>query len=459
MATQSPITLTDLDENTQYTYIISATAVKDDVTITSKDVKVTFKTLLANARDYVYADLFAAEFKNAYRNSEDESMRRSIFVTLPWQVVYTTEGTATYSVDLSEVADIVGLVPQIWAGTMYNLTRVEGTDTWKYDLGEKEYGTKAEISHYFAYAGDQVDVRTPYTVWGQEKEAPVLGEATGLILSASKYAVKLKEPIILTAIPTDANNYYLTPTDVTYSVEGNTFELDNSVLRITGQKGVCTVTAEIDDLKAQVEINVIASSEAENLIAGTLGITDSQYVDGDLNTALRNVTDNNRESQLVWLCGEREEHYLIYDLGKDYYIEAIDLLFEGAFAKQFTITLSNQAPDELNQQITTLAAQNDVTFTPETATTQHYFVQDPTGTHRYVTLRTSEAENADWGIKVCDLKVYGSEDLPTVGVEDIAVDENASVEYYNLQGVRIDNPTNGLYIRRQGNTATKVLVR
>ncbi len=37
--------------------------------------------------------------------------------------------------------------------------------------------------------------------------------------------------------------------------------------------------------------------------------------------------------------------------------------------------------------------------------------------------------------------------------------ENAPVEYFNLQGVRVANPENGLYIRRQGNSVTKVLVK
>ena len=44
-------------------------------------------------------------------------------------------------------------------------------------------------------------------------------------------------------------------------------------------------------------------------------------------------------------------------------------------------------------------------------------------------------------------------------MNDIVIDQNAPVEYYNLQGVRVANPAPGLYIRRQGNTATKVLVR
>lgn len=45
------------------------------------------------------------------------------------------------------------------------------------------------------------------------------------------------------------------------------------------------------------------------------------------------------------------------------------------------------------------------------------------------------------------------------GISDITVDENAPVEYYNLQGVRVANPEAGLYIRRQGGKAEKVYVK
>ena len=49
--------------------------------------------------------------------------------------------------------------------------------------------------------------------------------------------------------------------------------------------------------------------------------------------------------------------------------------------------------------------------------------------------------------------------LPEVGVDGIVVDDNAPVYYYNLQGVKVNNPTNGLYIKVQGNKASKVLVK
>lgn len=46
------------------------------------------------------------------------------------------------------------------------------------------------------------------------------------------------------------------------------------------------------------------------------------------------------------------------------------------------------------------------------------------------------------------------------GVEGIEMDEfNGEAVYYNLQGVKVANPENGLYIVKQGNKASKVLVK
>ena len=42
-------------------------------------------------------------------------------------------------------------------------------------------------------------------------------------------------------------------------------------------------------------------------------------------------------------------------------------------------------------------------------------------------------------------------------ISNIEADVNAPVEYFNLQGVRVANPENGLYIMRQGNKVTKVI--
>ncbi|MDE6078133.1 MAG: hypothetical protein K2G29_10415, partial [Muribaculaceae bacterium] len=45
------------------------------------------------------------------------------------------------------------------------------------------------------------------------------------------------------------------------------------------------------------------------------------------------------------------------------------------------------------------------------------------------------------------------------GVADIIDNNNAPVEFFNLQGVKVSGTEPGLYIRRQGSNATKVIVR
>ncbi len=43
------------------------------------------------------------------------------------------------------------------------------------------------------------------------------------------------------------------------------------------------------------------------------------------------------------------------------------------------------------------------------------------------------------------------------GIEDITIDNNAPAVYYNLQGVEVANPENGVYIMKQGSKVTKVV--
>ena len=49
----------------------------------------------------------------------------------------------------------------------------------------------------------------------------------------------------------------------------------------------------------------------------------------------------------------------------------------------------------------------------------------------------------------------------TSGINDINADLNAPVEYFNIQGMRVDadNMTPGIYVKRQGNKVSKILVK
>lgn len=44
-------------------------------------------------------------------------------------------------------------------------------------------------------------------------------------------------------------------------------------------------------------------------------------------------------------------------------------------------------------------------------------------------------------------------------VSEIAADENAPVEYFNMQGMKVANPENGIFVRRQGKKVSKVVIK
>lgn len=85
-------------------------------------------------------------------------------------------------------------------------------------------------------------------------------------------------------------------------------------------------------------------------------------------------------------------------------------------------------------------------------------VDNPSNVGKTVIVKgTLEAYYGATGVKNAE---YVSGLDSTTGIEDIDIDSvNAPVEYFNLQGVRVANPENGLFIRRQGNKVTKVIIK
>lgn len=81
-----------------------------------------------------------------------------------------------------------------------------------------------------------------------------------------------------------------------------------------------------------------------------------------------------------------------------------------------------------------------------------------------VTGTTNATGDADFAINVVwenmPIKVTFTGNK-TTGIGNVTVDAEAPVEYYNINGMRVDgdNLQSGLYIRRQGKTVTKVLVK
>lgn len=61
--------------------------------------------------------------------------------------------------------------------------------------------------------------------------------------------------------------------------------------------------------------------------------------------------------------------------------------------------------------------------------------------------------NVEANLKTMKVKVS-----TLAAVEDIEIDVDQPVEYYDMRGVRVAQPTHGIYIRRQGTTVTKVII-
>ncbi|MDE6008602.1 MAG: hypothetical protein K2G90_05275 [Muribaculaceae bacterium] len=73
-----------------------------------------------------------------------------------------------------------------------------------------------------------------------------------------------------------------------------------------------------------------------------------------------------------------------------------------------------------------------------------YFILDLDGS-AYVWFGSSEEDAPEWAVEA------------TTGVKGVEVEENAAPVYYNLQGIRVANPENGVFIVVKGNKVSKVV--
>ncbi|MDE6409749.1 MAG: hypothetical protein K2K81_05840 [Muribaculaceae bacterium] len=77
--------------------------------------------------------------------------------------------------------------------------------------------------------------------------------------------------------------------------------------------------------------------------------------------------------------------------------------------------------------------------------------------HDEVVIKAEATFDFSFGGKKYNLTLFVDKD-PS-GVNDIIFDSNAPAEYFDLQGRRVANPAQGLYIIRQGSKVTKSIVK
>ncbi|MCC8038538.1 MAG: hypothetical protein LIP02_10500 [Bacteroidales bacterium] len=462
-ATSGTISLTNLDELTTYSHVLKAVVTLNDVTYTSSEVTVSFKTKSSTITDKVYKGYCPAAFTNAYLVGESESDRRNIYLNLPFTVTYDENSELTYEIDLTQCKDVVGMVPQLYCDGWFTLTAGDN-NKWYCNVGTKTEGGSTNIAHYIPYNGGVININfsNKYPTYGYEGDLTTIGTTTTIAnftaagdiiqtqISPCEISVGAYTPALISIVGTDSNGYY---TSDEYSLNLPDGVMFNEGALSVNQHGDFTVTATMGSATSTMIIHCQRNAESKNLISGMVGTSEDAE-----NPA--NATDSDSGSFLFWNCTSTVNHSIVYNFGGNYYIESVEMLFETARAKDYAITLYN-ATDVANGAHMKAEAETNV-ITVEGNTNNLNVLRNTKaqeGTYAAMKLETSAANNDTWGIKIMDLKVYGSESTPT-GVQNVAVDNNdadAPVEYFNLQGIRVANPAAGqILIRRQGQNATKI---
>lgn len=92
------------------------------------------------------------------------------------------------------------------------------------------------------------------------------------------------------------------------------------------------------------------------------------------------------------------------------------------------------------------------------------YMAEVTGTKGKLVVKIGSAWISPEGYSNDDIKTSGNDyciwtKVDLSGIDEIEADTDTSAEWYTLQGVRVQNPSAGIYIKVQGNKTTKVVVR
>lgn len=191
------------------------------------------------------------------------------------------------------------------------------------------------------------------------------------------------------------------------------------------------------DIKANGKYNLVANGKANGLFTKNYGywsttavtITDGKYEAVEANAITFEAVEGKantyyfKDSNGMYF-GQDDEHANSFQLSKD--------LTDTKVHFEWTVAFEND-----NVKLTN-------------TTTERVVMQDP----KYGSFGCyKDAEIQDTFVLPM---LYGA---LSSAVEEIEAVEEGEVAWYTLQGVRVAEPENGLYIRVQGNKATKVLVR
>ncbi len=437
-ATASPIALTGLTPSTDYSYTMKAVATKDGQDYTGKEVKVEFKTNRDATAAKVWHTIKDGFINNAYLAGEDPATsRRSIPVSIETAISYNVDGTVTIQAVPHCQGNIVGLV---WKANVCvqghdkieMMTNVDGKFTY---TTAATFDEDAQLYVYYFPAYDGGDTRLDVYGYqtGLENDAVAYGEPASIEMSGVPATMIVNENYNVSSIVKDNNGHYLVEEAADCNVEAP-FTLVDGVLTATA-KGIGNINATCGNATSVIALECFLDSDAQ----GVHAINATYEADGGVNAAL--AFDGDEGTQIEWAPETGAEHYVTVTLEKEYQIQAVQLVWEGASAKEYTVTLTPAAAAGAMQKAAAepkVFVVNDgaggAGMTPRKNLYNADFSTIPAQT---VKLETKTVATV-WGIKLKEMKVMGSEKKDgTVGVEAVELTPDTIVDVYNLQGVRV----------------------
>jgi F5/8 type C domain len=423
-ATASPIALTDLTPSTDYSYTMKAVASKDGQDYTGKEVKVEFKT----NRDATAAKVW---------NTIKDGFINNVPVSIETAIAYNPNSTVTITAVPHCAKAIEGLVWKACAclvggDRIMDMALVDGKYTYTTEATFEE-NVGLYVYYFAAFAGGDARLDIEGYKTDLENDAVAYGEPASIEMSGVPATMIVNEPYNVSSIVKDNNGHYLVEKAADCTVAAP-FTLVDGVLTATA-KGIGNINATCGDATSVIALECFLDSDAQ----GVHALNATYEADGGVNAAL--AFDGNEGTQIEWAPETGAEHYVTVTLEKEYQIQAVQLVWEGASAKEYTVTLTPAAAAGAMQKAAAEPKVFTVTdgiggagMTPRKNLYNEDFSTIPAQT---VKLETKTAATG-WGIKLKEMKVMGSEknDGPT-GVEAIEVTPDTIVDVYNLQGVRV----------------------
>lgn len=437
-ATASPIALTDLTPSTGYSYTMKAVATKDGIDYTGKEVKVEFTTNRDVTEAVEYHVIIDGMLNKAYLAGEDAATsRRSMPVSIETTIKYNPDGTVTIESVPHCVGNIVGLV---WKANVCEAGH-DNIKDMKIEDGKYIYTSDAKFQDQTnlyvqlrpAYDGGDAMLSVYGYQTGMENEVITYGEPASIEMSGVPATMIVNESYNVSSIVKDNNGHYLVEKAADCTVEAP-FTLVDGVLTATA-KGTGHITATCETATSDIALECFLDSDAQ----GVHAINATYEADGGVDAS--KAFDGDEGTEIVWAPETGDEHYVTVTLDKEYQIQAVQLVWEGASAKEYTVTLTPAAAAGAMQKAAAepkVFVVNDgaggVDMTPRKNLYNADFSTIPAQT---VKLETKTAATV-WGIKLKEMKVMGSEKKDgTVGVEAVELTPDTIVDVYNLQGVRV----------------------